>query len=103
MLISRKDLSNFPCFFNHDSARMWLKEKYGKFFVLSDVSYHGERKLYHYHLVQDKHAYLEWREALMEQQVLNDDLYTHLYQSVIVSEDGKLTILFKEDIKEAAF
>lgn len=93
MFITKEDLLQFPRFFNHESARMWLKERYGSYFVMSDINYDPfGKKIYYYSLVQDKDRYLEWRDKLARSEVVDDSLYEDTHQKCSITEDGKFTV-----------
>ncbi|WP_096271230.1 hypothetical protein [Paucisalibacillus globulus] len=92
MQITKDDVTQFPCFFNHQSARMWLKSVYGEYIALSHVDYRMETKIYFYHLVQDKTRYLEWKDSKMRLEPVEDSVYRDTYQLIEITETGRLKL-----------
>jgi hypothetical protein len=90
--MTKDDIIQFPCFFNHKSARLWLKNVYGEYFVLSHVDYRMNNKIYFYHLVKDRNRYLEWKDAKMRLEPVDESDYRDTYQLIEITETGRLKL-----------
>lgn len=93
-MINKGDL---PLFFNHLSARLWLKDKYDELIVMRDVVYRDELKVYMYHLVLKKDVYIKNFKLLEGNKDVNVEEYKQSYQPIEITESGMINI--KECIK----
>lgn|SRR5690625_2703460 len=77
-----------PRFINHDSARMWFKERLGNHFVMVDSYTTNNVKFYVYHLIRDRLTYLKSMNAIREGSPFVQSDFRNSYEEIEISEHG---------------
>jgi hypothetical protein len=90
LIITKREITCLPRFINHKSARLLLKERYGKYVVMNSVDYCNGEKVYIYHFVIDQVRYIEWKDRKARYEVFDESIYFDTYQSIKITESGKI-------------
>ena len=94
LTITREQEDVMPLFLNHKSAREWFKSHYGNRFVMKESSYIDGEKVYFYHLVMNRDAYLKGINKMSEGELIGGLDFIDSYQPIEITEDGMVHVIY---------
>lgn len=92
LMKENQGLGELPRFINHQSARMWFKERLGSHFVMVDSEVKNSVKFYIYHLVHDKLIYAKSVNAMREGSPFIQSDFQDSFTEIEISEEGFIFI-----------